>query len=337
MEALGAGIAGQLAVLDDASLTGTGQSSADVLGVSGAVVAGVLTGHLLREILTGGAGGGPLFPLASQLNDDVTHLQGQRLEGMLGQLADDVRQALAQLDATRAVASGADRAGAAACGDLGVHRPGRRAGGAGRAAEPGGPSGGGAGVGGGRAGRGGQDLPGRRRRAAAVRRGWFGGGVLFVDLHGYDETPVEAGQALDALLRGLGVAAEHILPTTEERAALYRSALAQIPEPVLVIADNASAEAQIRPLLPGAGPHTVLVTSRHTLARLGARLVDVTVLDEDASVALLDAALRTARPGDERISAARPRPGGWRSCAEGCRCCWPRTWTGGASSTTCWP
>ena len=33
VEGLEAGIAGQLAVLDDAELTGTGQSSADVLGV----------------------------------------------------------------------------------------------------------------------------------------------------------------------------------------------------------------------------------------------------------------------------------------------------------------
>jgi NB-ARC domain len=137
---------------------------------------------------------------------------------------------------------------------------------------------------------------------AAVQRGWFGGGVLFVDLHGYDEAPVEPGQALDALLRALGVPAEHIPPTSEERAGLYRSVLAQTAEPVLVIADNASSEAQVRPLLPGTGAHKVLVTSRHTLARLGARLVDITILDEDASVALLDAAVRTARPGDERIS-----------------------------------
>ncbi len=36
---------------------------------------------------------------------------------------------------------------------------------------------------------------------AARQRGWFGGGVLFIDLHGYDEAPVEPGQALDALLR----------------------------------------------------------------------------------------------------------------------------------------
>ena len=49
-----------------------------------------------------------------------------------------------------------------------------------------------------------------------------------------------------------------------------------------MIADNASSEAQVRPLLPGTGPHKVLVTSRHTLAGLGARLVDVTVLDDAA-------------------------------------------------------
>jgi hypothetical protein len=47
LEALQAGIAGQLAVLDDASLTGTGQSSADVLEVPGAVLAAKLTTHLL--------------------------------------------------------------------------------------------------------------------------------------------------------------------------------------------------------------------------------------------------------------------------------------------------
>jgi hypothetical protein len=53
---------------------------------------------------------------------------------------------------------------------------------------------------------------------AAIRSGWFGGGVLFIDLHGYDDRPVEPAQALDALLRGLGVPAEHIPPGTEQRA-----------------------------------------------------------------------------------------------------------------------
>jgi hypothetical protein len=106
---------------------------------------------------------------------------------------------------------------------------------------------------------------------AALQRGWYQGGVLFIDLHGYDDQPVEPGQALDALLPALGVPAEHIPPSLDERAALYRSFLANITDPVLVVADNASSEAQVRPLLPGAGPHKVLVTSRHTLAGLNAQ------------------------------------------------------------------
>ena len=126
---------------------------------------------------------------------------------------------------------------------------------------------------------------------AAVRAGLVRRRSAFIDLHGYDETPVEPAQALDALLRALGVPAKHIPPSAEERAGLYRSVLAQIHEPVLVIADNASSEAQVRPLLPGAGPHKVLVTSRHTLAGLDARLVDVTVLGKEAAIALLDGAL----------------------------------------------
>ena len=88
---------------------------------------------------------------------------------------------------------------------------------------------------------------------AARSAGWFGGGVLFLDLHGYDETAVQPAQALDALLRALGIPDKHIPPGAEERAGLYRSALAHITDPVLVVADNASAEAQVRPLLPGRG------------------------------------------------------------------------------------
>jgi len=55
LEALQAGIAGQLAVLDDASLTGAGQSSAEVLSVPGTVIAEKLTGHLVREIMVRGS------------------------------------------------------------------------------------------------------------------------------------------------------------------------------------------------------------------------------------------------------------------------------------------
>ena len=105
LEALRAGIAGQLAVLDDASITGTGQSSAGVLGVPGTVLAEKLTGHLLREIIVRGSRGGALFPLASQLNDDVTHLQGRQIHGVLRQFRSEVLEALAQLRATQAAAA----------------------------------------------------------------------------------------------------------------------------------------------------------------------------------------------------------------------------------------
>ena len=77
LEGLQAGIAGQLAVLDDAGLTGTGQSSADVLGVPGTVLADRLTGHLVREIIVRGSGGGPLTPLADQFNHELTRLQNR--------------------------------------------------------------------------------------------------------------------------------------------------------------------------------------------------------------------------------------------------------------------
>ena len=46
----------------------------------------------------------------------------------------------------------------------------------------------------------------------------------------------------------------------------------------------------------------MIITSRHTLAGLGARLLDVTVLDQAAAVQLLDNVVRTGRPDDDRIS-----------------------------------
>ena len=91
--------------------------------------------------------------------------------------------------------------------------------------------------------------------------------------------------------------------------------MAQIKDPMLVIADNASSEAQVRPLLPGAGRHKAVVTSRHTLADLDAALVDVTVLDHASAVDLLDGALRVGHSKDGRITGDRD---GARRLAEVC-------------------
>ncbi len=136
----------------------------------------------------------------------------------------------------------------------------------------------------------------------AVEAGWFPGGVLFLDMHGYEEKPVAAAQALDALLRGLGMPGEMIPKDPQVRAGLYRSRLTELGGAVLVLADNVSESDQVLPLLPGDDRHRVLVTSRHALPRLGARLLDLTVLPSQEAVEVLKAALRTAAGDDERIS-----------------------------------
>lgn len=110
VEAVHAGVVGQLAVLDDPSLTGTGQSSAQVLGVAATDLAETLASHLLREVIGRGSRGGPLEPLAAQLNHDMTHLQGQRLERMLSQ----VRAVLTGPDASRTLPGLAGAGGPAA-------------------------------------------------------------------------------------------------------------------------------------------------------------------------------------------------------------------------------
>jgi hypothetical protein len=98
LEAVRAGIVWQLAVLDDASLTGTSQSSAHVLGVSVKVLARTLASHLEREIIEDGARGGALEPLASQLNHDATHMQGSRIEAQVKQLSGHMNDLLLQLE-----------------------------------------------------------------------------------------------------------------------------------------------------------------------------------------------------------------------------------------------
>lgn len=122
--------------------------------------------------------------------------------------------------------------------------------------------------------------------------GKFDGTRLFVDL--------EVAAPLPLLLTGLGMAQGDI-PTDQAAAeVLYRSLLAAQHEPVLLLLDNVSSTAQVRPLLPGSGKHRVLITSRHTLADMNARLIELAVLSTDDSTALIKTAVRVRRPDDSR-------------------------------------
>ncbi|MGX1494948.1 SAV_2336 N-terminal domain-related protein [Streptomyces tendae] len=139
----------------------------------------------------------------------------------------------------------------------------------------------------------------------ARERGWFPGGILCIDLHGYDPEPVTADRALHAMLHALGVALEYIPPRTDERAVLYRSILtelARVDGAVLILIDNASSPEQVRPLLPDNPQVHVLVTTRDRLPLLGAVLVSLDRLIPQQALELLDRALRIVNPNDSRVS-----------------------------------
>ncbi len=155
------------------------------------------------------------------------------------------------------------------------------------------------------------------KTALAVRwahrvRNWFPDGQLYVDLRGHDaDPPVTARQALTGFLRGLGVTGADLPPSTEERAAAYRSRMDG--RRMLVVLDNAVSAEQIRPLLPGSPSCFVLVTSRDSLAALvarhGARRIELDVLPQD------DAVLLIRRLTDPRLTA---EPGATAALATQC-------------------
>ncbi|MFD4635849.1 tetratricopeptide repeat protein [Lentzea sp. NPDC058436] len=128
----------------------------------------------------------------------------------------------------------------------------------------------------------------------AAEDGDFPGGVLFIDLQGYDEARrVTSVQALDSFLRALGVDSRHIPPAEDQRSALYRSIL-NSRQRMLIVLDNASSTAQVRPLLPGSR-HRVAITSRHTLSGLDeAHHLELGLLDETVATELV---------GDARLAA----------------------------------
>jgi DNA-binding SARP family transcriptional activator/tetratricopeptide (TPR) repeat protein len=130
----------------------------------------------------------------------------------------------------------------------------------------------------------------------------FPDGRFFVNLHGYGPgEPVDPAVVLDDLLRELGIPIDRIPPATDARTALLRSTLAG--RRVLVVLDDARNEAQIRPLLPGAGA-VVLVTSRNRLRGLAAlsqaEQIAVDQLSDEEARELL-AARTGAMPGDENL------------------------------------
>ncbi|MER6589054.1 AfsR/SARP family transcriptional regulator [Micromonospora chalcea] len=143
-------------------------------------------------------------------------------------------------------------------------------------------------------------LPGVGKTTLAVRIAHqlgpaYPGPHLYVDLNGHDH-PAPPVEVLGRFLRALGVPGAQIPADLEERAALFRGAMAERPGVVLL--DNAADAAQVRPLLPGTDT-VVLVTSRRALVDVdGAHQLRLEPLPEADALRLLAGII-----GPDRVAA----------------------------------
>ncbi|MEU1804758.1 BTAD domain-containing putative transcriptional regulator [Streptomyces sp. NPDC019937] len=131
---------------------------------------------------------------------------------------------------------------------------------------------------------------------AHVVREHFPDGQLFVDLLGQSSRTADPTAVLGVFLRALGIPSSDLPEGLHERAALYRSTLAN--RRVLVVLDNAHDTRQVRPLLPGAPGCATLITSRTSMVGLdGVHLIDLDTMDPSEALALF-----TRIIGEERAA-----------------------------------
>jgi DNA-binding SARP family transcriptional activator/tetratricopeptide (TPR) repeat protein len=134
----------------------------------------------------------------------------------------------------------------------------------------------------------------------------FPGGTLFIDLHGntIGHEPLTPADALDRLLRRIGIDGAMIPPSVDERAALYRDLFAG--RQMLILLDDAHDAAQVRPLLPGEPGCAVVITSRRRLTALDeAQAVPLDVLDQADAETLFCSIVAADRPLAEPGTLAR--------------------------------
>jgi tetratricopeptide (TPR) repeat protein/transcriptional regulator with XRE-family HTH domain len=131
----------------------------------------------------------------------------------------------------------------------------------------------------------------------------FPDGQLYVDLRGAEASPTAPKDVLGRFLHSMGVNGTAVPGGSDERAALYRSLLAD--RQMLVLLDNAASEAQVIPLLPGSPTCGVLVTSRAALTGLGGvRRLELDVLQAEQAVELLGRIVGSGRVTAEPAAAA---------------------------------
>jgi predicted ATPase len=118
-------------------------------------------------------------------------------------------------------------------------------------------------------------MPGVGKTALAIHAAHllaheFPDGQLFLSLQAHTSgRPVEAADALFALLTADGVPPARVPSALDERVAVWRTRMAN--RRALLILDDAQSQSQVEPLLPGATGCFVLITSRRRLTGLSVR------------------------------------------------------------------
>jgi DNA-binding SARP family transcriptional activator len=133
--------------------------------------------------------------------------------------------------------------------------------------------------------------------AALQLRDYFVDGQLYAEFGGF-EHPRDPQDVLADILQTLGIPTHGIPATGPARTALYRSLLTG--RKVLVVADDATRAAQVRPLIPAPGDAAVLVTSRGRLSALaGAAVLELGLMPDGDALELLASAAGHDRIGRE--------------------------------------
>lgn len=110
-------------------------------------------------------------------------------------------------------------------------------------------------------------------------------GQLYLNLRGGTGNPLGASEAIEALLKALGIPSAG---TSDPQVAANRYRTAMASRRMLILLDDAAGAAQVLPLIPGTAGSSVLITSRRRLSGLpGVRRIDLDVLAEREAVQLL--------------------------------------------------
>ncbi|MFC3741600.1 helix-turn-helix domain-containing protein [Paractinoplanes deccanensis] len=141
---------------------------------------------------------------------------------------------------------------------------------------------------------------GKTSFAIRAAHAWPAEEQLFVDLRGLDEKPQTAAAVLGRLIRAVDPDRRSVPPEADEASALWQTLIGG--RRLVVVLDNAIAEAQVRPVLPARGPAVVVVTSRRSLSGLeDVHRLRLDPLPEADSVTLLDGILRREAASPEQL------------------------------------